>query len=796
MLMLLVGFIAGVASVYWEQTFPTWLWLSSAVFACFLVIFVRKFAVLANTKPYRACQIAILIFSFVAGHGDAYWQLEQRIALRIDQPIQVSATVVVPQISDGVGEHWRQVVDVVQVEGDLPQPQRWLLFASSGGVNDHQVTKMRPGQCWQLVLTLKPPHGLASTGAFDQEKWLLTEHISAIGYVKTAKLLQSNPVNPGWMSAFNMAMQQQRLSIREHFQQFNSPATGVLLGLLTGDRSLIDPATTQLYQSMGISHLLAISGPHVVLAALMFSWVFRLLLNQIPSVYLMVERQRWLIPGFVLLVVLYACLAGFDLPAQRTVLMVSITSALLWWRIGHRTLTVLLYAAALILLFDPLAILSPAFWLSFVATALLIAMFRLPLRVGDADQPLSIGTNIRWACWQFIILQWRMFVLLTPLVLINFQGVSLLSLPVNLLAIPLLSAVVVPANLIALLLCFISPTGADAIWHLLLWVLQHFHQLLSAIEQVFPQAMHPVAMTPLKSVALLLAMLVLILPRGILPQWWLLFLAVPFYVPAPLVAPLLVQVLDVGQGLSVLLQTQHHAMLVDTGGKLPHQRQGMGERVVLPALRAQGIGRLDKLMLTHLDNDHSGGAPAILASLPVTQLTSSEPFDTYPTYLCEAGQQWWWDSVHFEVLSPTADMHGDVDANDASCVLKVSTSASATVPAQRVLIMGDAGIYPEYLLLSKQVDVKADVLVLGHHGSRFSSSSEFLQAVQPQRAVVSAGYLNRYHHPAPVVLARLNEQGVAVDSTIDSGTLTYKLGQSKQITPEQYREQHAWLQHD
>lgn len=548
---------------------------------------------------------------------------------------------------------------------------------------------------------------------------------------------------------------------------------------------------------MGISHLLAISGPQVILAALIITWLLQKLLDRFPRLYLKAERRRWLLPVFMLVVLLYAGLAGFDIPAQRTVVMIGLTVLLLWWRKHWSRPRILLIAASVLLLLDPLAILSAAFWLSFGAVAILLSMNVAPSI--EAHVTVARPQLHRWriAARQFVQLQWRLFILLAPLVLLCFAKISWLAPVVNLLAIPLLSTVILPLNLLAYALSLLSPWLADVIWQLALGLLDIFHRMLHILAHTFPHALQPFYLSAIQLLALFAMLVLLLLPKGLLPRWWIVFLLIPLCYPARPIMPLTVQVLDVGQGLSVILKTAHHAMLVDTGAKTG--TTSMGDKVVIPALQAQGIARLDKLMLTHLDNDHSGGAPVVLQQIAVTQLTSSEVFAPYPTYLCKAGQSWQWDGVSFKVLSPlpthfqVTNKQGSTK-NEKSCVLMVEVPAQANIPAQHVLIMGDAGLYTEFLLQQQAVPLHADLLILGHHGSQHSSSSPFLVSVHPQRAVVSAGYLNRYAHPKPIVLARLAEQQITVDSTIDSGTLTYELGKQKYLQPQRYRDQKLWLQ--
>ena len=827
----LLGFIVGVCTLLFPFPLPALMhsmvvWMSALTgllfgfgFYCFKN-YKNNIIQSVDHFSYSSFILGIVYFftSFVFGSSYAHWQLDRALQERLTQPVEKTALVRVVGLSDGVGDQWRQVVEEVTSSKTIKTPEnkrpiRWLLYSQFDWKTQQKTTPpdMKPGQVWQINVKLKPAHSNASFGAFDVEKWLLQQHISAIGTLQRARQLtvleqqQKLLVGDSLTQRFTNSLDHERLRIRQHIMQFDSPAKGVLLGLLTGDRSLIEAKTTLLYQQMGISHLLAISGPHVLLAALIITWLLQKLLDRFSFIYLIAERRRWLLPIFLLVVLLYAGLAGFDIPAQRTVLMVMVLAGLLWFRRHGSAFIILLLAASILLLLDPLVILSAAFWLSFGAVAILMNLKRPNKHTIVEDtsgqllttQPDTKLNQFKQSTLSFIHLQWRLFILLAPLVLLCFAKISWLAPIVNLLAIPLLSFIVLPLNLLAYALFLMSPTIADMVWQFALSILELFHVGLAQLSDWFPQALQPFYLNNIQLVALFAMLILLLLPKNILPKWWLIFLSLPALYPIRATAPLMVQVLDVGQGLSILLKTPHHAMLVDTGVKTPNGSD-MGEKVVIPAIQAQGIKRLDKLMLTHLDNDHSGGAPTVLKQIPVTQLTSSEVFAPFATHLCEAGQSWQWDGVLFRVLAPLPQQHAvsnkqAQNKNESSCVLMVQTPATKEIPSQQVLITGDAGFYTEFLLQQQQNPIKADLLVLGHHGSKHSSSSLFLQGVAPQRAVVSAGYLNRYQHPAPIVLARLAEQNIAVDSTITGGTLTYYLGEKLRLEPSRYRDSKAWL---
>ena len=236
------------------------------------------------------------LIGVVLGIIYANWHLNLTLQARLTQPTELTALVKVIGISDGVGEQWRQVVEVVNPENQektsaSKKSARWLLYAQVDWKNQKKATPpdMQAGQIWQVTAKLKPAHSNASFGAFDVEKWLLQQHIVAVGTLQHARLLstvertQQGIASSSILSSFLDRLNHERERIRQHFMQFKSPAKGVLLGLLTGDRSLIDSQTTLRYQQMGISHLLAISGPHVLLAALIITWLLRQLLDRVPK---------------------------------------------------------------------------------------------------------------------------------------------------------------------------------------------------------------------------------------------------------------------------------------------------------------------------------------------------------------------------------------------------------------------------------------------------------------------------------------------------------------------------------
>jgi competence protein ComEC len=792
-LLILVAFIAGIMLGVCEPLADSdWRW--SGLLLLPVVWAAQRLRSVTHLQSYRAlCLLVALLSAAALGLGLMGHAMQTTLADRLSQPQSVDTVVRVIGISDGVDDNWRQVVEVVEPQAGLPR--RWLLYPkfSFDETQRRPSADLRPGELWRVQVKLIPPHGIASPAAFDLEQWLLTEHIGAVGNLQAAQLVAEQG---GGLRTGLDQIDRLRLRLRDHLAALDTPARAVLLSLLTGDRALIAPELSQRYQQAGISHLLAISGPHVVLAALLLTWLLTQLLNRYPRLYLRVPRQILLLPVVVVIVLIYGLLAGWGVPVQRTVLMVLLSSGLLLLRRSWPTSHILLTALAICLWLDPLTLYQSGLWLSFVATWLLISLVRY-------ERPAATrGLRIRQTLRQLLHLQTLMFILLIPLTVAFFHQIPLWSIGVNLIAIPLLGLVVVPLTLLALLIWPLWSGLADALWLLAAGLLEQLHALLLWLPlQTLTLAPSAVAL-----MALALAIGIVLLPRGSVPRWLiipcLLPTLLPLWLPKPLFgsahdAPLRVQVLDVGQGLAILIQTRHHSMLYDTGAKRAEAQQGMGERVVLPALAAANVRHLDTLLISHPDFEHQGGSGAVLAHLAVDQVVSSRPLLGIPTLPCAAGQHWRWDGVDFSVLAPWPD-RPFFDDKDLSCVLRIQTPAPH---ATTVLLMGDAGSEVEEGLLAEQVAdpvghaLTAQLLLLGDHGSERASTPAFLQTVQPQIGVISTSALNK-KYPAASTLQSLSQKHIALESTVQGGTLTFDVGGQTSVVTSRYRDGKVWLRRE
>jgi competence protein ComEC len=383
-------------------------------------------------------------------------------------------------------------------------------------------------------------------------------------------------------------------------------------------------------------------------------------------------------------------------------------------------------------------------------------------------------------------IQWAITVGLAPAALLLFGQISMAGPIANAVAIPLVSVIVTPLALLAAVLPVQAPLELAA-W-LVEWLLQ-FLEWCAAL----PGAMWQQHVPPLWTVALAtLGVAWMLAPRGV--PWRtcgiaLMAPALALLPPAPPPGEAWITTFDVGQGLAVMVRTANRTLLYDAGPAFGSESDS-GGRIVVPALRGIGSSRVDLMVLTHEDMDHVGGALTVLETLEVQSLASSLP-SIHPLHSqvpasrrCFAGASWEWDGVRFAFLHPRAGQES-ARRNNLSCVLRVASSGGA------MLLTGDIERLAEFQLLDK--DLKADVLLVPHHGSRTSSSAEFIRAVAPRWAVVPAGYRNRFGHPAGDVMERYRSAGVSVLRTDLDGAVSVLLDKTgARVSAERARDPRYW----
>lgn len=632
------------------------------------------------------------------------------------------------------------------------------------------------GEGWRLSAKLKRPHSTQNPHDYDFEAWALSENIRATGSIKNKAKMQRLQVMV-WQPRYMVA--RLRENIKTHIMAVlaEKSYSGIILALVMGDDSQINRADWDVMLKTGTTHLMSISGLHItMLAGLMFglsSFIWR----RFPRGMLCLPARKLATIVGVSTALTYALVAGFSVPTQRTLYMLSVFAIALWSGRKIAVPHVLAMALLVVVLLDPWAVSSAGFWLSFGAVAMLAYALSA-----------QIGQSAWWrAAWQT---QWIVTLGMLPLLLIMFQQVSVISPIANAIAIPLISFLVTP---FALMGCLFSIDFLLEISHALLSVCIYALTWLSLQPMSVWQQHAPSIWTIIPA---LLGVFWLLLPRGFPLRWLGLFGFLPMLLmlpTLPAVGAMKVTILDVGQGLSVVVQTRHHVLLYDTGNRYNAQNDA-GKSVIVPFLRGEGLSKIDGMVLSHNDNDHTGGSASVLATVPVKWLSSSFAYDAHfennllamqpmqPTlYRCKTGQIWQWDGVLFEVLYPNQSAYelADLSDNNKSCVIKVTSAYGS------ILLTGDIERPAELALTNDDnlvKKLKADVLTVPHHGSKTSSSEDFIHAVSPKLAVFTVGYLNRYRHPKQAVLSRYQQQTQHIARSDYDGATTIHFARAKMRT--------------
>ncbi len=632
---------------------------------------------------------------------------------------------------------------------------------------------LQAGQSWQFCVRLKPAIGHLNPAGFDYETWLFANRIGATGYVRDNPVAKRLPDTVHIGRYF--AHWRQTIANRMENALPDGPQLAVIKALTIGSQSGISQEQWNLFSQTGITHLIVISGSHIsLIAGLIFlglrkAWARTGILRYSPPQIAAIGS--WLSALF------YGGLAGYSIPTLRAVIMLSIVMAALLWQRHHSAWQILLTALLGVLLFDPLAVVSIGFWLSFLSVALL-----LYVSTG------RLGLDHRWQ--HNLRLQLASSLGLLPVIAFCFQQVSLISPLANGIAIPVIGVGVVPVSLLASALLFIAPSLASHLLWLCDQVLQLLYQLLQTLAS-WPLAHLDYPEPPPHALLFsAIGILLLLAPKGFPCR----YLAMPMFLPLLFIAPdrprpgeIYLTLLDVGQGLAIVVQTHTHTLVFDTGGKLS-QNADMGASVLVPFLRQQAIRQVDQLIISHNDNDHSGGTPSLLAALPVRQIRSSSPlWSQLPQgKSCLAGEQWQWDGVSFMLLAPPET--GFAKENDNSCVLKIDASVN------RFLLSADIEKSAEQWLTEQYgSELHSEVLIAPHHGSKTSSSAAFLAQVKPQWILISAAYLNRFGFPHPQVLARYQQQGSQILNTATQGAITVRSeGQQLLIQSQRTQRKRYW----
>ncbi|ROV56412.1 DNA internalization-related competence protein ComEC/Rec2 [Neisseria chenwenguii] len=696
---------------------PVWIWAAAAAVLLFAA---WKF------KP------ALLLFCMLFGAAYGVWRTEA--ALSMQWPLAAQAdTALVLEVTGLPNRNERRVqfeAEAVNNEG-----RRFTLLLSDYRLRDWPV-----GSRWKVSARVRPVIGEVNLRGLNRETWALANGIGGVGMAgKGREALASNR---------GLLLTVWRENISRRWQEVSSGHPGVSDGiglmraLSIGEQSALRSELWQAFRPLGLTHLVSISGLHVTMVALLFGFLVKRILRPLP--FTPARPKLWVLLGGAAGALFYAGLAGFSVPTQRSVLMLAVL-AWAWWRgSGTSVWAAWWQALALVLLLDPLAALGVGTWLSFgLVGALLWADSG---RLNERGWKLAVRGQWAATVMSVVMLGWL------------FASLPLASPLVNAVMIPWFSWVLTPLALAGSVMPSETLRLAGG------FLAEYTLRGLVWLADILPEYGVAAAPWPLAVLAFAAALIIL-LPRGtgLKPLSCLILFGFVFYRPEPTAAGRLkMTVMDAGQGLSVLLQTQNHNLLFDAGTA---QAANAG---IVPSLNALGVRRLDKLILSHHDTDHDGGFPAVSRAQPAAEILAGQP-EFYPQAAFCRETRWQWDGVWFELLRPSEHFSGE--DNDQSCVLRVVAGKQAA------LLTGDLGQAGELALVEKYgAALFSNVLVLGHHGSNSSSAGAFLNTVSPTYAVASSGYANGYGHPAKAVQTRLSAHGIRLLRTDLSGALWFELG--------------------
>ena len=659
----------------------------------------------------------------------------------------------------------------------------------------HPPHALRPGQRWKFTARLKRPHSFLNPGTPDYSGKLFRQSIQALGSVRSQKeqLLLSTPV-------FHINNFRYHLAETIQATLGKKPSTAIIIALAIGEDQWISPEQWDIFRKTGTIHLMAISGLHVGFITLLSFWLARRFWGYCGQAALWCPTHYFALWVSILSTFCYALLAGFSVPTQRTFIMISTA---LFMEIGlarQTTLSQILAVALLaVLLWDPFAIMDVGFWLSFGVVIFLVYVF------SHRHQSFSPGflryirmVTFIWAltsphskvpffffpiflkCLRFSQECWAATLGLFPLSILFAIPFSIASLIANLIAIPVITFGVVPFTLLGSLFIDQLPILGNFFLHSSAYLFEILWPLLVWLGNIFKS--HEIPIPPLwVGLVALGGTFILFLPRGFPARWIGFFGFLPLFflpIPHPRQGEIWFTLLDVGQGLSAFIRTEHHTLIYDTGPKFS-ERFDAGQ-ILVPFLRSQGIDTIDTLLLSHQDQDHIGGTQSLLNSFFVQDILTSSSLAFPRSRACHAGQFWHWDNVDFHILHPPVHDYFS-NSNHRSCVLKVSTMTGS------ILLSGDIEKPIERSLI-KRSSVHADILIVPHHGSRSSSTEAFIDAVKPKVALFSSGYQNRFHHPHPEVVQRYHRHHIQTWNTAQQGAISFRITQEG-ISPPQFARQ-------
>ena len=667
----------------------------------------------------------------------------------------------------------------------------------------HPNTKVKGGDYLNLTVRLKRPYSLMNPGGFDYEQYLFYNQIQARGYIKKLQVVESDNKLISWRHSLltlrQILLEQLNKIDRDEIRHLTQ-------ALLLGYRGNISIQQWETFQRTGTIHLMAISGLHIGLIAglsfLLASYSWR----AFPKLCLYLPAVKFAAICSLFAACIYALLAGFTIPTQRALIMLIVAMIhILLNRVPLTSSRVIAFALIIVLFIDPFAVLSQGFWLSFFAVGIIIYLVyqQHEIKNINKDHQLALDADnlllnycktkllgIIKALKKFTYIQITLTLLMLPLVVYFYQSSSLVSVVANFISIPLMSFIIIPAMFLASILLFFNDSIANTLFGYIDNIFQYLWFLLKSLsdwQYATVELSFPSVWVLVLCYALLFSGLII---RHKSVKWIVMVLLISlFFIPKsqPDKGEAFITVLDVGQGLSVVVQTLNHTVVFDTGPKFS-ERFDTGRAVIVPFLKQNNRKKIDRLIISHGDNDHIGGLGSLASLMPIKHIMTGIAgfqFQDFKIQSCRLGQSWNYDRVHFEMLSPafTEKTETGHDENNQSCVLKITTRYGS------ILLTGDIEREAESALFHTQRErLKAEVLIVPHHGSNTSSLKKFIQAVAPQYAIFPVGYKNRYKLPSQKVVARYKANSKShILQTSDTGAITFYFSKASDLSPVLFR---------
>ncbi len=804
----IAAFIAGGSLLLFLPTVPEeWRWRCSVIIIASLAgVYVNH----AFLQYRHAIGVLLAVCAFTLGFAWNADYAQDRLSniLSIEHEgkdlVLEGRVNALPQ-SSPVGAKFSFEVDQAFLGRELIEsfPAQIYLSWQPAWRNPQDVPEVIPGQRWEFKVKIKRPYGSLNPHAFDFERWSFHQDFGASGSVRSGKLILEKDIT---FTEFALAMEYQRWKLRQKIRRSlptDARYGGVIAALVMGDQNAIDQDDWRVFNATGIGHLISISGLHVTMLA-GFGAMFATFLWRRNTLPLWVPVGKVAAAAGFLTAFVYAWLAGFQIPAQRTMYMVGVVAFALWSGRNPRSFDIWWWALFFVLVIDPMAPYTPGFWLSFGAVAAILYAMQ------DSDGLLGLPTGreleVHWkdraiqALREACRVQAVVTIALLPLTLYWFYQISIVSPLANAIAIPVVSYIVTPLAIAGALLpdfigrWLLMPAHAtmDYLAIMLAWMANWKWSIawsnqpawwalalstIGIIVAIRPGAIQESWVSRLAGLALCVTLFIQPLTPGHLSK-----------------GEFRATVLDIGQGTAVLIETKTKRLLYDTG---PIQgKDNAGQRIILPYLRGRGINHIDRMVISHSDSDHIGGAATLLKEISFDSMMGSLPSTNpllanlenrkIPAIPCRFGQQWSWDGVDFHIWHPHEqtvfeDQHPR-KPNEVSCVLEVRNSTTSFWLTGDVEKQGEAEITERLTQTAlNHLKDKNLIFMAPHHGSKTSSSQELLTALSPDEAFAQNGYRNRYGHPHPTVTARYQMMNIPFYQTPTTGAQIWTFSRKPEL---------------